>query len=230
MNYLWAVRILVVMLVCILSAPGARAQRVETKVENAEVVYVEENDIVIKSTSGEVRQFEIPDSSTFAIDGKAVTVHELKPGMKLTATIITASAPRLVDEVSIIELGTVWQISGSNLIIKKPDGENKAYRVPSGQKITLDGKEIALDQLQEGDKITATVITTRAPLEGEKATPAVHRTPVTPPRVGVLLIDEVGKSVEPNSTSRTPAIILLIVVILVIAVVILLVFRRKWKA
>ncbi len=230
MYHLHAVRVLVVMLVGILSAPGVRAQHVETPVENAVVVYAEGNVVVLKLPNGEVGQFEIPDSSTLTIDGRAVTVHELKPGMKLTATITTANAPRVVDAVNIIELGTVWKISGQNLIITRPDGENKMYRVPSGGKITLEGKDVALDQLKEGDKITATVVTTRAPLAVGKATAPVLRAPATPARVGVLLIDEGGKPVEPSGSWVTPAIIVLIVAMLVVTVIVLLVFRRKRKA
>ena len=230
MNHLRAVRILVVMLVCILSAPGVWAQRVETRVENAEVVYVEGNDVVLKSTNGEVRQFEIPDSSRFIIDGKAVTVHELKPGMKLTARISTANAPKLVDAVKTIDLGTVWKISGNNLIVRNPDGENTMYRVPSGGKITLEGKEIALNQLHEGDKLTATVVTTRAPLEvAAKATSPALQAPATPAKGGVSPIDEGGNPVEPPGMWTTPVIIGLIIVALVILGLIFLAYRRKRK-
>jgi len=217
------------MLVCILSAPGVWAQQVETRVENAEVVYVEGNDVVLKLTNGELRQFEIPDNSTFTIDGNAVTVHELKPGMKLTARITTANAPRLVDAVNIIDLGTVWKISGNNLIVRNPDGENKIYRVPSGGKITLEGKEIALNQLHEGDKITATVVTTRSPVQVGKATSPALQTPATPAKVGVLLIDEGGNPVEPPSMWTTPVIIGLIIVALVVLGLIFLAYRRKRK-
>jgi hypothetical protein len=231
MNHLRATPIYIAMLVCVLSAPNVRAQRVETRVENAEVVYLEGNVVVLKSTDGEVRQFEIPDSSTFTIDGKAVTVHELKPGMKMTATITTVNAPRLVDAVNILELGTVWKISGNNLILRKADGENKMYRVPSGGKITLEGKTIALDQLHEGDKITATVVTTRAPLAAAKSTPPALRAPVTPPRVGALLIDEGTKPVEPPGIGERPVfIIIVLAVILLVTGIILLAFRRKRKA
>ncbi|HSQ76637.1 MAG TPA: hypothetical protein VLT13_13820 [Bacteroidota bacterium] len=230
MNHLRAVRIFVVMLVCILSAPGVWAQLVETRVENAEVVYVEGNDVILKSTNGEVRQFEIPDNSTFTIDGNAVTVHELKPGMKLTARITTANAPRLVDAVNIIDLGTVWKISGNNLIVRNPDGENKIYRVPSGGKITLEGKEIALNQLHEGDKITATVVKTRAPLEVGKATSPALQAPATPAKVGVLLIDEDGNPVETPGMWTTPVIIGLIILALVVMGLIFLASRRKRKA
>jgi len=230
MNHLRAVRILVVMLVCILSAPSVWAQHVETRVENAEVVYVEGNDVVLKSTNGEVRQFEIPDSSKFIIDGESVTVHELKPGMKLTARITTANAPRVVDAVKIIDLGTVWKISGNNLIVRKPDGENKIYRVPSGGKITLEGKEIALNQLHEGDKLTATVVTTRAPLEVGKATSPAPQATATPAKEGVLLIDEGGNPVESPGIWTTPVIIGLIIVALVVMGLIFLAYRRKRKA
>ncbi len=228
MNFLRAVRTLVAMLVCILSAPSVWAQHVETRVDNAEVVYVEGNDVVVKLTNGEVKQFEIPDGYKFVIDGKNVTVHELKPGMKLTAVITTATAPKLVDRVKIIEVGTVWKTSGSNLIIKTPEGENKMYRVPSGGKITIDGKEKTLDQLREGDKITATVVSTRAPSEVGKAT-AVVQTPATPARVGVLLIDEGTKPGEPTGMWGSPTSIVVLIVLLLVAVLIVLALLRRRK-
>jgi hypothetical protein len=229
MNHPRAIRTLVAMLVCILSAPGVWAQHVETRVENAEVVYVEGNDVVMKLTNGELKQFEIADNYKFTIDGKDVTVHELKPGMKLTAMITTAIAPRWVDTVQVIEVGTVWNTLGNSLIIKTSEGENKMYRVPSGSKITLDGKAKTLDQLREGDKITATVVRTRAPLEVGNAATRVLHAPATPARVGVLLIDEGAKPGEPPGMWGTPAIIILIVVILLVTVLILLAFRRKRK-
>ena len=230
MNHRQAVRILAAMLLCILSAPGVRAQHVETRVENGEVVYVEGNDLVVKLTNGAVNQFEIPEGNRFTVDGKDVSVRELKPGMKLTATITTAVAPRWVDTVEVTEIGTVWKAVGNNLIIKTPEGENKMYRVPSGGKITLGGKEIALDQLHEGDKLTATVVRTRAPLTAGNAAAPVLKAPPTPAQVGVLLIDEATKPDEPSGMWGTPAIIVAIIAILLLAVLILLIFRRKRKA
>src|SRR5271169_439216 len=109
MNILRNIRTLVPLLVFIMSASAARAQHVETRLENAEVVYVEGNFVVVKSPAGDVRQFEVPDSSRFTVDGRDVTVPELKPGMKLTATIFTATPPKWVDKVEVIEVGTVWR-------------------------------------------------------------------------------------------------------------------------
>ena len=230
MKNLRALSALSALLVCMMSAPVVRAQYVETRVENAEVVYVEGNDAVLKFTDGAVRQFEIPDSSRFTIDGKDVTVHDLKPGMKLTAVIGTAHAPRWVDTVEVTEVGSVWKIVGSSLIVTTPGGENKMYRVPSGSKITLNGIEKTVDQLHEGDRITATVVKTSLPLEIAKTAPVVRRTPPTPPRVGPLLIDEDARPVEPSGTWATPTLIILLVVLLLAATVTLLASRRKRKA
>jgi hypothetical protein len=230
MKNLRAVPALVALLVCMTSAPVVRAQYVETRVENAEVVYVEGNDVVLKFAGGEVRQFVIPDSSKFTIDGQDVTVHGLTPGMRLTAVIGTATAPRWVDTVEVTEVGAVWKTVGNNLVIKTPEGENRMYRVPAGSKITLNGIAKTVDQLHEGDRITATVVKTSPPPEPGKPAPIVRKAPPTPPRVGALLIEEDTKPVESPGTWATPALILLVVVLLVAATVTLLASRRKRKA
>lgn len=233
MNLLRTVRILVAMFVCILSAAGVRAQHVATRVENAEVVYVEGNDVVLKATDGEVRQFEIPDTCKFSIDGKDVTVHEMKPGMKLTATIFTAAPPRWVESVEVIEVGKVWKNVGSTLIITTPGGENKMFRVPSGGKVTIDGNEKTLDQLREGDRITATIVKTTIPGETGSAGAVVHKAPRTPARVGALLIDEGIRPDEPPVPAgkwETSSIVIVIILLLLVAGLILWAFRRKRKA
>lgn len=214
-------------MVCLLAVPAAWAQLVATKVKNAEVVYVEGNVLVLKMTSGEVEQFELPDSYKFTIDGKDMAVTELKPGMKLTATITTTIAPRWVDMVKVVEVGTVWKIEGSNVIIKTPEGQNKMYHVPSGGMITIEGKEKALNQLREGDRITATVVTTRSPVEAGKATAQGLRTPATPARVGVLLIDEDTKPAETPETWGTSTIMMLVVALLLVTALVLLALLRK---
>ena len=213
-------------MLCALLAPALWAQQVETKVVNADVVYVEGSIVVLKLTNGDVKQFEIPDSYRFTIDGKDVTVRELTPRMPVP-----------------MPEWPVWKIAGSNLLLKTPDGENKMYRVPSGEKIIIEGKEKNLDQLHEGDKITATVVTTRASEETGKAVAAVHQPPATPARVGVLLIDEGAKpttdratpaneTVTPGNSAGTwgaSSIILLVVVLLAIGALVLLAFRRRKK-
>jgi hypothetical protein len=131
----------------------------------------------------------------------------------------------------------VWKNVGNSLIIKTPEGENRMYRVPTGGKITVEGKEKTLDQLREGDKITATVVKTRSQMAVGSAAAFVPKALRTPARVGVLLIDEgamPGEGSKPGETPGlwgTPAItILIIIVILLMTVLIVRALRRKRKA
>ena len=77
----------------------------ETKsiqVERGEVVYVSGNELVVKTESGEIRSFTVPDSARATVDGKELSVHDLKPGMKLQRTIVTTTTPAMVTSVRII--------------------------------------------------------------------------------------------------------------------------------
>jgi hypothetical protein len=150
--------------------------------------------------------------------------------MILTATITTTKPPRWVDTVKIIDVGTVWKTIGSNLIIKTPAGKNEMYRVPAGGKITIDGKDKTIDQLHEGDKITATVVSTRPLTALDDASGKVHRVISTPPRVGALLIDESAEVEEPSGMNWIPVIIGAAILVLVLVFLILLALRRRRRS
>jgi len=83
-------------IVCLVFAVAMLAQetsKTETKagpaskkvqVERGEVVYVQGNDLVVKMENGDVRHFNnVPESARATVDGKELSIHELKPGMKL---------------------------------------------------------------------------------------------------------------------------------------------------
>jgi len=54
------------------------------KIETAEVVYVSGSDLVVKTEDGELRHFpNVSDDKTVTVAGEKLTVHDLKPGMKL---------------------------------------------------------------------------------------------------------------------------------------------------
>src|SRR5580704_13791373 len=56
-------------------------------VERAEVVSVSGNDLIVKMADGELRDFpNVPDSKTVTVDGKELTIRDLKPGMQLERT------------------------------------------------------------------------------------------------------------------------------------------------
>ena len=47
----------------------------ETTVKNAEIVYVEGNDLVLKLEDGKVEHLVVPSNEKFTIDGKELTVN-----------------------------------------------------------------------------------------------------------------------------------------------------------
>src|SRR5215467_9851181 len=76
---------------------------VETKVERGEVVYVSGNDLVVKMEDGQIRNFpNVPESVKVTVGGQQLSVHDLKPGMKLERTITTTSTPQTVTTVQTV--------------------------------------------------------------------------------------------------------------------------------
>src|SRR5262245_25629733 len=110
------------LLACAVFATRALAQEVKTEVTRAEVGYVSRHDLVVKLEDGQVKHIVVPEGATAEVDGKTLTVHDLKPGMKLQRTITTTSTPRTVTTTKTIK-GKVWYVSGNNLILTLPSGE-----------------------------------------------------------------------------------------------------------
>lgn len=134
---------------------------VETTVERGEVVYVSGNDLVVKMDDGQLRNFpNVPDSAKISVDGKELTVHDLKPGMKLERTITSTSTPQTVQKVETVT-GKVWHVSPPNtVVLTLADGTNQTFSIPSGQKFTVDGKETDAFGLRKGQQVSATRVTT----------------------------------------------------------------------
>jgi hypothetical protein len=64
---------------------------IQTTVERGKVVYVAGNDVVVKMENGEIRHITVPDSARATVDGKEVTIRDLRPGMKISATRVIQS-------------------------------------------------------------------------------------------------------------------------------------------
>ena len=88
-------------LVC-LTAGIAHAQTTSsaTETKKFQVIAVDGSDLVVKLPEG-TRELTVPDDFKFTVDGKQLSVHELKPGMAGTATITTRTTvtPVTVTEV-----------------------------------------------------------------------------------------------------------------------------------
>ena len=115
------------------------------KVETAEVVYVSGNDLIVKTDDGELRHFpDVPDDKTVYVAGKELTVHDLKPGMKLQRVTITTTTPQMITTVKTVT-GKVWRVSPPNsVILTLEDGTNQSFNIPKGQKFMSTVRRLTL--------------------------------------------------------------------------------------
>src|SRR3977135_1779161 len=131
----------------------------ETTVERGEVVLVNGNDLVVKMENGEIRHFaNVPESARATVDGRQLGIHDLKPGMKLQRTLTVTTTPKTITTVQTVT-GKVWHINPPKpLILTLEDGTNQQFKIPKGQKFTVDGQETDAWGLKKGMNVSATKV------------------------------------------------------------------------
>jgi LPXTG-motif cell wall-anchored protein len=131
----------------------------QTQVERGEVVSVNGNDLVVKMEDGSLRHFaNVPESARVTVDGQELGIHDLKPGMKLQRTITTTTVPKTITTVQTVS-GTVWQVSPPNYVtLRLQDGTTQRFKIPQGQKFTVDGQQTDAFGLRQGMNVSATKI------------------------------------------------------------------------
>jgi len=135
-----------------------------TETKKFQVISVDGNQLVVKLPEG-TREITVPPDFKFTVDGKSLTVSELKPGMAGTATITTKTTvvPVTVTEV---KNGVVMQNMGSSILVKT-DGGMKMFSQGDmdkrGVKIMKDGKAVDISELRANDQLTATIVTSKPP-------------------------------------------------------------------
>jgi len=129
-----------------------------TSVERGLVLAVNGNEIMVRMDTGVVRYYTAAPGATANVDGKQITVADLRPGMKLQRTTITTTTDRVVQSVRTTK-GTVWQVNAPYVTFTGPDGQNKQVKVPEGTKFTIDGEQKTVFDLRKGMKFTATIVT-----------------------------------------------------------------------
>jgi len=129
-----------------------------TEVRSGTVTSVQGNHVVIKMSTGEEKEFDVPDDFRLTVDGKEISVHELKPGTHLSRTITTTTEPKTVYTTT-VKNGTIWHAQGDTVIITGADGKNRQYNnVPDWIKFTVDGKDMDVMELKKGMRVTATIV------------------------------------------------------------------------
>jgi hypothetical protein len=152
-------------IVCVTAAaPRAQQTSASTETKTFEVISVEGNHLVVRLPEG-TRAMDVPDDFRFMVNGQPMSVSELKPGMKGTASITTRTT---VTPVTVTEVknGTVVHRSGSTIIVRTPEG-NKMFSQGDvdkrGVKMMREGEPAQLSDFREGDQLSATIITTKPP-------------------------------------------------------------------
>jgi hypothetical protein len=170
----------------------------DTQVKNAEVVYVEGNEIVLKLENGKLEHLVVPESDKFVIDGREVTVRDLTPGTKLTQTITTTKAPHYVTSVRVLK-GKIWHVGRPRtVILTLPDHTNQTYTIPEHATFTIDGKKKTIFDLRKGMTLTATIITDQenTVMEQTKSIVGEVPAPAIPHELGVLMVFQPRPAVE----------------------------------
>jgi hypothetical protein len=148
----------------IASTASAQQQTTSTEVKNFEVVSVDGNKVVVKGEQG-AQEITVPEDFRVTVDGKSVSVRELRPGMKGSATITTTTTvtPVYVTEVRNAE---VVQASASSIIVRGQNGfqmYTEGDVEKRGIKIFKNGRPVSFSDLHTRDKLTATIVTEGPP-------------------------------------------------------------------
>jgi len=156
----------------------------ETQVERGVVVSVNGNDLVVKMEDGSLRHFaNIPESARVTVDGQELGIHDLKPGMKLQRTITTTTVPKTITTVQTVT-GTVWQVSAPNYVtLRLEDGSTQRFKIPQGQKFTINGQQTDAFGLRQGMKVSATKVVEvpETVVEEQRKVTGTMPPPPTPP-------------------------------------------------
>ena len=172
--------VVLVAVVLLLGAGVSAAQETTIEIKRGTVLHVYGNNLVVKMSDGTVKEFDVPEGFTFNIDGKQVSVGDLKPGTMLTSAVKTTETPREV-QVTEFRSGTVLKIVGTTLIVRMADGEiRKLTDVPRDQRFEVDGKELRVEQLREGMKLRAKVVSTHTAIITEEDVMVAGTAPQAP--------------------------------------------------
>jgi LPXTG-motif cell wall-anchored protein len=149
-----------------LAAVVASAQSSATTTESKtfDIIAVDGNRLVVKLPEG-TKELVVPADFRFTVNGQPLSVQELKPGMKGTATITTTTT---VTPVTVTEVknGTVARATGGSIIVQTAEGYKMFTQGDvdkRGVTILRDGRAVTVAELREGNKLTATIVTSQPP-------------------------------------------------------------------
>jgi RNase P/RNase MRP subunit p29 len=154
----------------------------EVSVQRGEVVRVSGNDLVVKMEDGSLRDFHnVAESARVTVDGRKLGIHELTPGMKLEKTLTIVTTLQTITTVKAVT-GKVFHVTPPNsVVLTLEDGTNEQFKIPKGQKFTINGEETDAFGLKKGMIVTATKIIEEPTTVVEHQTQLTGSMPPPPP-------------------------------------------------
>ena len=191
-------------------AGNASAQTTTTvDVRNFEVISVEGNKLVVRNEKG-THEYTVPDDFRFTVDGKQLSVSDLRAGMKGTATVTTTTTirPVVVTEVREAE---VLRASDLSVTVREAGGDTRRFTQAElgdrGIRIVRDGQPVRIAELQRGDKLTATIITNGPPavLTEQEVQATLAESKVEPAKVELAKVGPATTQVATAANVAQPA-------------------------
>lgn len=178
----------------------------EVQVERAEVIMVSGNDLIVKMEDGTIRHIaNVPESARALVDGKEIGIHDVKPGMKLQKTITTTTTPKVITTTQTVT-GKVWHVAPpSSVILTLENGKNQQFKVPKGQKFTIDGQETDVWGLKKGMVVQATKVVEEPITVAEQRKDLAGKMPPPPPPPNVPIMVAVAEPVPVPTSEAAPA-------------------------
>jgi hypothetical protein len=124
----------------------------------------------------------------------AVGVLGLASALSMTAQVQTSTTTTAhkASVVTKVEKGEIVYVSGNNVVVKMEDGSLRSFdNVPDSTRVTVDGKELGVHDLQVGMKVQRTITTTTTPktiTTVKSVTGKVWH--VTPPNTVILTMED----------------------------------------
>jgi LPXTG-motif cell wall-anchored protein len=157
--------VMAAVLVCLTAAVGLAQTTTTTETKQFKVIAVDGNHLVVSLPEG-TKEMNVPDDFRFTVDGRQLSVRELRPGMSGTATVTTRTTltPVTVTEV---KNGTVLHATPVSIIVRTDEGLNKMFTQSDVDKrnirIMREGKPAQISDFRANDRLSATIVTSMPP-------------------------------------------------------------------
>lgn len=142
----------------VLAVAAAASAQTSTEIKNGTVISVGDKSIFIKESNGTMREFDVASDFHVTVDGRDVALKDLKPGMKITATVQTVTVPVVV-QTTTLKNAKVLKNAGGLLFVRESDGIH-TYNIPAGFRFDIGGAKLRLEDLQVNQHLNATIIHT----------------------------------------------------------------------